>query len=106
VILGRLAAHLRLRTGAEPAGELAPDIELDVGVAHQQGLGVGVDGHELDALEAALDHPIDGVDAATADADDFDDRQVVVRCCHGPLPLSLTRDTTAGAGHLRTLTLR
>jgi hypothetical protein len=36
-----------------PAGQLAADVELDVGVAHQQRLGVGVDGDELHALEAA-----------------------------------------------------
>ena len=83
VVLGRLAADLGLRAGAEPAGELAADVELDVGVAHQQGLGVGVHRDELDALEADLDHPVDGVDAAAADTDDLDDRQVVVRCCHG-----------------------
>jgi hypothetical protein len=60
------------RAGAEPAGQLAADVELDVGVAHQQGLGVGVDGDELHALEPDLDHPVDRIDAATADADDFD----------------------------------
>ena len=64
-----------------PAGQLAADVELDVGVAHQQRLGVGVDGDELDALEPDLDHPVDGVDAAAADADDLDDGQVVVRVC-------------------------
>jgi hypothetical protein len=68
--------------GAEAPGQLAADVELDVGVAHQQGLRVGVDRDELDALEADLDHPVDGVDAAAADADDLDDRQVVLRCCH------------------------
>ncbi len=87
VILGGLAADLGLRPGAETAGEFPADVELDVGVAHQQRLGVGVDGDELDPLEADLDHPVDGIDAAPADPDDLDDRQVVVRSCHriGPL---------------------
>ena len=73
--------------GAEAAGELAAHVELDVGVAHEQRLRVGVDGDELDALEADLDHAVDGVDATAADADDLDDGQVVLRCCHvgGPL---------------------
>ena len=62
--------------------ELAADVELDVGVAHQQRLRVGVDGDELDALEALLDHPVDGVDAATADTHDLDDGQIVVRGGH------------------------
>ncbi len=82
VVLGRLAADVRVGAGAESAGELAADVELDVGVAHQQRLRVGVDGDELDALEADLDHPVDGVDATAADTDDLDDCEVVLRCCH------------------------
>jgi hypothetical protein len=74
-------ADLGVGAGAEPAGELAADVELDVGVAHQQSLGVGVDRDELDALEADLDHPVDGVDTAAADADDLDDGEVVLGCC-------------------------
>ena len=88
MVLGGLPADLGVGAGAEAAGELAADVELDVGVAHQQRLGVGVDRDELDALEADLDHPVDGVDAASADADDLDDGQVVLRCCHGVGDLS------------------
>ena len=88
VVLGGLAADLGVGAGAEAAGELAADVELDVGVAHEQRLGVGVDGDELDALEPDLDHPVDGVDAAAADADDLDDRDVVLRSCHGARLLS------------------
>ncbi|MCY1380513.1 hypothetical protein D9M69_683420 [compost metagenome] len=82
MVLGGLAAHVGVRARTEAAGELAADVELDVGVAHQQRLRVGVDGDELDTLEADLDHPVDGVDAATTDADDLDDGQVVLCCCH------------------------
>ena len=77
-----LLADLGVGAGAEPAGELTADVELDVGVAHEQGLRVGVDRDELDALEADLDHPVDGVDTAAADADDLDDGEVVLGCCH------------------------
>ena len=83
VVLGGLLAHLGVGAGAEAARQLAADVELDVGVGHEQGLGVGVDGDELDTLEADLDHAVHGVDAAAADADDLDDRQVVLRSCHG-----------------------
>ena len=82
VILGGLAADLRISTGAEATRELAADVELDVGVAHEQRLRVRVDGDELDALEPHLDHAVDGVDAAAADTDDLDDGKVVLRCCH------------------------
>ena len=83
VVLGGLRAHLGVGAGAEAAGELAADVELDVGVAHEEGLGVGVDRDELDALESDLDHPVDGVDPAATDTHDLDDGQVVLRCCHG-----------------------
>ena len=83
VVLGGAGADLGVGAGAEAAGELAADVELDVGVAHEERLGVGVDRDELDALESDLDHPVDGVDATTTDAHDLDDGQVVLRCCHG-----------------------
>ena len=78
VLLGRLAADLGVAAGAQATGQLAADVELHVGVAHQQRLGVGVDGDELDALEPGVDHAVHGVHAAAADADDLDDRQVVL----------------------------
>ena len=73
-------ADLGVAAGAEAPGELPADVELHVGVAHQQRLGVGVDGDELDALQPGVDHAVDGVDAAAADADHLDDGQVVLRC--------------------------
>src|SRR5262249_5337984 len=82
VILGRVLADVRIGACAKTPRQLPPDVELDVGVTHQQRLRVGVDRDELDALEPDLDHAVDGVDTAAADADDLDDRQVVVRVCH------------------------
>ena len=38
-----------------------PTSSFHVGVAHQQGLRIGIDRDELDALETDLDHPVDGV---------------------------------------------
>ena len=65
--------------GAEAARRLRADVDLHVGVAHHQRLRVGVDRDELDAGEAGVDHPVDGVRAAAADADDLDDREIVAR---------------------------
>ena len=79
VLLGGLAADLGVGARAEAARELAPDVELHVGVAHQQRLRVGVDRDELHALQAGVDHAVDGVAAAAADADDLDHREVVLR---------------------------
>ena len=74
VVLGSLLADVGVGAGAEAASQLAPDVELDVGVAHQQRLRVSVDGDELHASESDLDHPVDGVDATSADAGNLDDR--------------------------------
>src|SRR6185437_10089937 len=70
----------------EATGQLAADVELDVGVAHQQRLGIRVDRYELDSLEPHLDHAVDGVDAAATDPHHLDDGQVVVRRCHRAQP--------------------
>jgi hypothetical protein len=53
---------------------LATNVKFDVSVAHEQGLRVGVDRHELDSAQPHLDHAIDGVDTAAPDTDDLDDR--------------------------------
>jgi hypothetical protein len=67
----------RVRACAEPAGDLRADVDLHVGVAHQQRLRVGVHGDELDAAEARVDHAVDRVRTAAADADDLDHSEVV-----------------------------
>ena len=78
VRLGCSATHLGVAASAQTTREVSADVELDVGIAHEEGLGIGVDGDELDALEADLDHPVDGIDTSTADADDLDDGEVVL----------------------------
>ena len=65
--------------GAEAAGQLATYVKLHIGVAHEEGLGIGVDPDELDALQPSIDHPVDRVDAAATYPDDFDDGYVVLR---------------------------
>src|SRR5690606_7721549 len=90
-------------------GRLTTDVELDVGVAHQQRLGVGVDGDELDALEPGIDHPVDRVAATSTDADHLDDGEVVLRVVGHrsqtppgtgarSRPGDAARDKTAGRG--------
>ena len=73
---GRAVADLGVGAGAEALGELVADVELDVGVAHLERLGVRVDGDELDAAQACVDHAVDGIGSAAADADDLDDCEV------------------------------
>ena len=71
-------AYLRVSAGTEAAGGLTANVELGVCIGEDKGLRVGVDGDELNALEAFFDHAVDGVDAAAADADDLDIREIVI----------------------------
>ena len=43
-----------------------------VALDSMQRLGIGVDGHKLDALQAFIDHAVDGIAAAAAHAHHFD----------------------------------
>src|SRR5206468_9559586 len=70
-------ADRRIRAGTEAAGCGRADVDLDVGVADHQRLGVRVDRDELDAREAGVHHPVDGVRAPAADADDLDYCEIV-----------------------------
>ena len=70
--LGGFAADLRIAAGAETLGGLVANAHFELGVGVDERLGVGVDGDELDALHAFVDHAVDGITAAAADADDLD----------------------------------
>ena len=70
------AADLGVGAGAKALGQVVADRELDVGLAGLQRLDVGVDGDELDALEAGVDHAADGVGAAAAGSDDLDHGEI------------------------------
>ena len=79
---GGSCANVGVATGAQPASQLTPNIDLDFGIAHEQRLGIGIDRNELDASQAGVDHAVDGVHAAAADADDLDHCEVVDWCSH------------------------
>src|SRR5690606_17658373 len=84
MILGGATADLGIGAGAEAARQLASDVELHVGVAHEERLRIGVDRDELDAAQAELDHAVDRVDPAAANSDDLDHGQVVLVRRHVP----------------------
>ena len=63
--------------GAETARDLVADADLVGRVRLQQRLRVRVAGDELDAHHLGPDHPVDGVAAAAADADDADEGEVL-----------------------------
>ena len=82
--LGDALAELVVASGAEPAGLLASERDLDGRIGHRELLRVGVDGDELDAAQVGLDHARDRVHAGATDADDADAREIA-RCgaCRG-----------------------
>src|SRR5699024_3175698 len=74
VFQGGLPAELRIRPGTEATGHVDPQLHQGVGMATLQMLGIGVGADELHTLDAGLDHVVDGIRTATADADDLDHR--------------------------------
>ena len=87
VVLGGLTADLGVAAGAEALGQLATDVEFEIGFAHQQGLGVSVGRDEFDVAKSRGDHAIHCVHAASTDADDFDHGVVIVLIETHELPL-------------------
>ncbi|OIQ74294.1 hypothetical protein GALL_440600 [mine drainage metagenome] len=67
-----LAANLRVCSSTQAARQLTTDIKFHVGIAHEQRLRIGIDGNELNAFESNFNHPINRIDSAAADTDDFD----------------------------------
>ena len=71
-LLGRGAADLRLRAGAETLGDGDAHLDHALGPRGRQRLAVGVGDDELAAVQARADHVVDGVAAGAADAEDGD----------------------------------
>ncbi len=82
VLVGGVPPDLRVRARAETPRRLASDVELHLGLGHEQGLRIGVHRDELHAAQPAFDHAVDGVHAAPADPDHLDDGEVVLRRIH------------------------
>src|SRR4029077_20860016 len=81
--------YVGVGAGAEALGRLVADVQLDVGIAHGERLGVRVGGDELHAAQAGVDHAAHGVRAAAAHADDLDHGQVASAGLHDDLVRSL-----------------
>ncbi len=63
-------------------GQFRADVDLDLGIGRLERLRVGVRRDELDAAQARVNHPADGVRAGAADADDLYDREIVTAAVH------------------------
>ena len=80
MIQRRGAADLGVAPRPEAAGQLSPDVELQIGLAQQQCLRVGVHGDELDTPQLRVHHAVHGVHAAAADPDHLDDGDETLSC--------------------------
>ena len=65
-LLGRRAPDFGLRASAEPFGGRHAHLDDALGFRHRERLRVGVGDDEVDALQPAGDHVVDGVAAGTA----------------------------------------
>src|SRR5438552_2372677 len=74
MLFDRLPADFGPGAGAEPARQLFADLDFDIGLVVEERLSIGVDRDELDSAHVLVDHPVQGVAAAPADADDFHPR--------------------------------
>ena len=85
----------------EPAGQLPTDVELQVRVAHQQRLRVGVRGDELDTPEPGFDHAVHRVHPAAADPYHLDHGEVIVLSRNGhAIPYPRPQVETVPTGEL------
>ena len=73
-LFGRGAPDFRLRAGAEPFGDGHAHLDDALGLGHGERLGVGVGDDEVDALQPARDHVVDGVAAGAAGPEHGDPR--------------------------------
>src|SRR4029453_14892150 len=87
MLLGCSPPHLGVRPRAEASRGLPADVQLDLGIGHQQRLGVRFHSHELPPSEPSLDHAIDRVHPPAADTNHLDHGEVVLRSLHPRPPL-------------------
>ena len=109
VLLRRPLADRAVAAGPEAARDLVADPDLVGRVGLEQGLRVGVAGDELHAHHLGPDHPVDGVAASAADADDADQREVLgigtqrhrlsSGGCPGPVLVVVAADRASVLGH-------
>jgi hypothetical protein len=83
MLFGRLTTYFRIAPRTQSARQLPTEVQLQVGVAHEQCLGIGVGSDELHVAEPRVDHAIDGVDTTATDPNHLDDGQVVTLGLNG-----------------------
>src|SRR6185295_7925477 len=79
VFKGGFASDVRICSRTQSLREPAAELYLDWRLGSLQRLKVGVGNEEFNALDAGLDHAVDSIAAATADADHFNARTKRVR---------------------------
>ena len=71
VFQGGVSSDLGIGPRSQALGQLGAQLQLDRGHADRQGLGIRVCADEFHSLQIGMDHGVDGVAAAPADAHDL-----------------------------------
>jgi len=77
-LVGGFLADFGIGAGPESAGDFLADLDPIAGIGPHQRLVICVDRDEFDALHIAVDHAVNRVASAAADAYDLDGRKVIV----------------------------
>ena len=72
MVLCRLGSLLGIGTCTQTSAVAVGKGYLHIGIGPEKILGIRIDGHKLDVLQAFGDHPIDRVTACAANTDDLD----------------------------------
>ena len=79
IFLSGRAADFGVGTGTQAAGEVHAQLDAFGCIAAAQGLRISIRADEFHALHGVVDHIVDGIAAAAADADYFDYRRACGR---------------------------
>ena len=82
-LLCRASPDVGVSARAQAFGDVSADVDLRRRIGALERLDIGVHGHELDLVDAGVDHAVDRVQPGAADADDADDRDVRARVGSG-----------------------
>ena len=73
-----LTANLGVGTRTQTTGNFFADMDSLIGIGKKKGLTVSINGDEFNAFDAGFNHAVYGIRAAAANADNFDNRKIIV----------------------------
>jgi len=77
----RLTTNTGVRTGSQPLGNAAADLDTGLGLHVLQRLHIGIHANELDAFDTGFDHVLHGIATAAANSHHLYHR-ILRKCIH------------------------